>query len=60
MALVCYSISVLYRMVCEAVLKSGKLNFRNESSWCQSFDLVFSLLSSIDYKVQYMYLCVIP
>lgn len=38
------------RMICEAILKSSKLNFRNESSWCQSFELVFHLLPSIDYK----------
>ncbi|CAB4042898.1 Hypothetical predicted protein, partial [Paramuricea clavata] len=38
------------RMICEAVLKSGKLNFHNESSWSQSFEFVYDLLPSIDYK----------
>ena len=41
------------RMICEAVLKSGKLNFHNESSWSQSFEFVYTLLPSIDYKVDH-------
>ena len=38
------------RLVCESILSSDKLQYKNQTFWCNSFALIHKIIGTVDYK----------
>ena len=42
----------VFRMVCDAILKTPHLSFLKEVMWNKSFQLLLKIVGGVDYKVR--------
>ena len=42
----------VFRMVCDAILKTTHLSFHKEVMWNKSFQLLLKIVGGVDYKVR--------